>query len=60
MPTVLWSMMIQNYFKMLQRTLTYENLKRINASSGLEALTIINAHKPDFLIVDWIMLIWTV
>jgi two-component system response regulator MprA len=41
--------------KMLQRTLTYENLSVLTASNGLEALPIIQTHKPDLLIVDWMM-----
>jgi two-component system response regulator MprA len=55
MPTVLVVDDDPKLLKMLQRTLTYENLNVLTASSGLEALTIINAHKPDLLIVDWIM-----
>lgn len=41
--------------KMLQRTLTYENLKAITANNGLEALPLINSEKPDLIIVDWMM-----
>lgn len=41
--------------KMLQRTLTYENLSVMTATNGLEALPLIQAHKPDLLIVDWMM-----
>ena len=41
--------------KMLQRTLTYENLSVVTATNGLEALPLIQAHKPDLLIVDWMM-----
>ncbi len=55
MPTVLVVDDDPKLLKMLQRTLTYENLNVLTASSGLEALTIINAHKPDLLIVDWMM-----
>lgn len=41
--------------KMLQRTLTYENLSVLTASNGEEALPLIDAHTPDLLIVDWMM-----
>lgn len=41
--------------KMLQRTLTYENLDVFTAPNGLEALPLVQAHKPDLIIVDWMM-----
>ena len=41
--------------KMLQRTLVYENLNVLIATNGLEALQIMEKHKPDLLIVDWMM-----
>jgi two-component system, OmpR family, response regulator MprA len=41
--------------KMLQRTLIYENLNVLTANNGEEALPIIDAQKPDLLIVDWMM-----
>ena len=41
--------------KMLQRTLVYEDLHVLTANNGLEALPIIDAQKPDLLIVDWMM-----
>lgn len=41
--------------KMLQRTLYYENLQVLTATNGKEALPIIDAQKPDLLIVDWMM-----
>jgi len=41
--------------KMLQRTLTYENLEVLTAANGLEALPLISAHEPDLIIVDWMM-----
>ena len=41
--------------KMLQRTLTYEDLNVLTAINGVEALPIIDARKPDLLIVDWMM-----
>jgi two-component system, OmpR family, response regulator MprA len=45
----------QKLLKMLQRTLVYENLNVLTASNGEEALPIIDAQKPDLLIVDWMM-----
>lgn len=41
--------------KMLQRTLTYENLDVFTATNGLEALPLVQTHKPDLIIVDWMM-----
>ena len=41
--------------KMLQRTLVYENLKVLTTSNGLEALPLVSAHKPDLIILDWMM-----
>lgn len=41
--------------KMLSRTLLYENFTVFTASNGLEALELIGTHKPDLLIVDWMM-----
>ncbi|NOT05708.1 MAG: response regulator transcription factor [Anaerolineales bacterium] len=41
--------------KMLQRTLTYENLDVYIASNGLEALLLVHAQNPDLIIVDWMM-----
>ncbi|MBX3003926.1 MAG: response regulator transcription factor [Anaerolineales bacterium] len=41
--------------KMLQRTLTYESLTVLTATNGLEALPLVQAHKPSLIIVDWMM-----
>lgn len=41
--------------KMLQRTLAYEGLNVLAASNGQEALPLVDAHRPDLLIVDWMM-----
>ena len=41
--------------KMLQRTLTYENLDVLTAANGLEALPVVQARKPDLIILDWMM-----
>ncbi len=55
MPTVLIVDDDPKLLKMLQRTLVYENLHVLTATNGLEALPIIDAQKPDLLIVDWMM-----
>jgi two-component system response regulator MprA len=41
--------------KMLQRTLAYENLDVLTATSGLEALSLVQTSKPDLIILDWMM-----
>ncbi|NUM45418.1 MAG: response regulator transcription factor [Anaerolineales bacterium] len=41
--------------KMLQRTLTYEDLDVLTAVNGLEALPLVQTYKPDLIIVDWMM-----
>ena len=41
--------------KMLQRTLVYENLKVFTATSGVEALPLVQSQHPDLIIVDWMM-----
>lgn len=55
MPTVLIADDDQKLLKMLQRTLQYENLTALTASNGLEVLSHLKSHKPDLLIMDWIM-----
>ncbi len=55
MPTVLVVDDDPKLLKMLQRTLTYENLNVLTASNGLEALPIVFAQSPDLIIVDWMM-----
>jgi two-component system response regulator MprA len=55
MPTVLVVDDDQKLLKMLQRTLLYENLNVLIAANGAEALSVIATHKPDLLIVDWMM-----
>ena len=55
MPTVLVIDDDPKLLKMLQRTLTYESLNVFTASNGLEALPIVQAQKPDLIIVDWMM-----
>ncbi|HRN49986.1 MAG TPA: response regulator transcription factor [Anaerolineales bacterium] len=41
--------------KMLQRTLTYETLNVVTAANGLEALPLVQTHKPNLIIADWMM-----
>ena len=55
MPTVLIVDDDPKLLKMLQRTLIYENLDVLTATNGLEALPLVQAHKPDLIIVDWMM-----
>ena len=55
MPSVLIVDDDPKLLKMLQRTLTYENLDVFTAGNGLEALPVVQAHKPDLIIVDWMM-----
>ncbi len=45
----------EKLLKMLTRTLVYENLDVVTASNGVEAMQKIVSHKPDLLIVDWMM-----
>jgi two-component system response regulator MprA len=55
MPTVLIVDDDPKLLKMLQRTLVYENLNVLTATNGLEALPLMQAQRPDLLIVDWMM-----
>ena len=55
MPSVLIIDDDPKLLKMLQRTLVYENLEVLTATNGLEALPQVQAHKPDLIILDWMM-----
>jgi len=55
MPSVLIVDDDPKLLKMLQRTLTYENLEVFSAGNGLEALPLAQTQKPDLIIVDWMM-----
>jgi two-component system response regulator MprA len=55
MPSVLIVDDDPKLLKMLQRTLTYENLNVLTATNGLEALPLVETHKPDLIILDWMM-----
>ena len=41
--------------KMLGRTLTYEGLTVVTAADGREALDQVREHRPDVIILDWMM-----
>ncbi len=41
--------------KMLGRTLTYEGFRVLSATDGHEALAEIQAHRPDVVVLDWLM-----
>lgn len=41
--------------KMLQRTLSYENVNVITAVNGIEALQQVQTHQPSLIILDWMM-----
>lgn len=55
MPTVLIVDDDPKLLKMLQRTLTYENLTVLTATNGLEALPLVQSQHPDLIILDWMM-----
>ncbi len=55
MPTVLIVDDDPKLLKMLQRTLTYEDVEVLTAGSGLEALPLVQDHQPDLIILDWMM-----
>ena len=41
--------------KMLQRTLIYEGFRVLSAANGNEALAQIQAHRPEVVVLDWLM-----
>src|SRR5512136_1815688 len=41
--------------KMLQRTLAYEGFRVLTAADGTEALAQIQAHRPEVVVLDWLM-----
>ncbi len=55
MPTILIVDDDPKLLKMLQRTLTYENLNVLTATNGQEALPVVRARRPDLIILDWMM-----
>jgi two-component system response regulator MprA len=40
---------------MLQRTLAYEGFHVLSASDGNEALSEVQAHRPDVVVLDWLL-----
>ena len=45
----------ENLLRMLQRTLRYEGFTVLTAINGQAALTVIEARKPQLIILDWLM-----
>jgi two-component system response regulator MprA len=41
--------------KMLQRTLAYEGFHVLSATNGNEAMAEVQAHRPDVVVLDWLM-----
>jgi len=41
--------------KMLRRTLTYEGFNVVTATDGHEALAQVETHRPDVIVLDWLM-----
>lgn len=41
--------------KMLQRTLQYEGFRVLSATNGTEALAEVQAHRPEVMVLDWLM-----
>ena len=41
--------------RMLQRTLTYEGFQVRSVANGYEALSELQAHRPDVMVLDWLM-----
>ncbi|MBN1937288.1 MAG: response regulator, partial [Anaerolineae bacterium] len=45
----------EKLLKMLRRTLLYEGLDVMTSVNGCEALEQIRAHRPDVIVLDWMM-----
>jgi two-component system response regulator MprA len=45
----------QKLLKMLRRTLVYEGFNVVTAADGYEALTQVQTHRPDVIVLDWLM-----
>jgi two-component system response regulator MprA len=45
----------QKLLKMLRRTLSYEGFDVVTATDGHEALVQVDAHRPDVIVLDWLM-----
>src|SRR5215217_2487426 len=55
MATVLIADDDQKIIDMLRRTLAYEGYHVLTASDGQEALAKAQAHRPDVVVLDWLM-----
>ncbi len=55
MPTVLIVDDNQKMIDMLRRTLVYEGYDVLTAFDGQQALTLAQAHRPDVIVLDWLM-----
>jgi two-component system response regulator MprA len=55
MPTILVADDDQKITEMLRRTLTYEGYSVLTAADGQEALDKAQAHRPDLVVLDWMM-----
>jgi two-component system, OmpR family, response regulator MprA len=55
MPTILIVDDHQKVVDMLHRTLIYEGYEVLVAMNGQEALSLAQAHRPDMIILDWLM-----
>lgn len=55
MATILIADDDQKLLKMLRRTLVYEGFEVVTAPDGCEALTQLDAHRPDVIVLDWLM-----
>lgn len=55
MPTVLIADDNQKVVDMLRRTLIYEGYEVVTALDGYEALAQAQAHRPDVIVLDWLM-----
>jgi two-component system response regulator MprA len=45
----------QRLLRMLRRTLTYEGLDVVTAANGQEGLDQVQAHRPEVIVLDWLM-----
>jgi two-component system response regulator MprA len=55
MVTVLIADDDKKLLKMLRRTLVYEGFDVLTATNGREALAQVDAHRPDVIVLDWLM-----
>jgi len=55
MPTILIVDDDQRLLRMLRRTLAYEGFDVVTAANGQEELDQVQAHRPDVIVLDWLM-----